>query len=195
LDAEQSPERAFHDFVNKFAQLCDTERGGNTITALTVIQYPDHIQYRFTSNQRHREELDRTQIFIASILNALGKAERGDLLSITSNILRKSVSFTRPRVQYYVNALKRQVTSCISGCQTENADECKCNDINLISDILPLSSARLVLRELQSLQEKLLFSNVAGLKDDDCECFDSIFMFHAEWSISFSALRKLAETY
>jgi hypothetical protein len=84
------------------------------------------------------EQLDRTQIFIASILNALGKAESRDLLSITSNILRKSVSFTRPRIQYYVNALKRQVTSCISGCQTENTDECKCNDINVISEILLL---------------------------------------------------------
>jgi hypothetical protein len=125
LDAEQSPERAFHDFVNKLAQLCDIERGGNTVTALTVLQYPDRIEYRFTSNQRDREGLDYTRNFITSILNALGEAKKHDFLRITSSILRKSLSFTRPRVQPYVDALKKQVTSCISVCRTENTDECK----------------------------------------------------------------------
>jgi hypothetical protein len=46
---------------------------------------------------------------------------------------------------------------------------------------LTSASAGLVLGELQNLQEKLLFSNLAGLKDDDCEYFTSLFMLQAEY--------------
>ncbi|KAE9363186.1 hypothetical protein N431DRAFT_357094 [Stipitochalara longipes BDJ] len=148
--AEQSPERAFHDFVNKLAQLCDIERGGKTVTALAVLKYPDHIQYRFTSNQRKSVELDRTQEFITSILFALGKAEEPDFQHLTSNILRKSLSFTRPRVEPYVKALKKEVISCIGVCGAENTDE-----------------SRSILEALQKLQGKLLFSSVSGLNDDE----------------------------
>jgi hypothetical protein len=132
-EAAQSPERAFHDFVNKLAQLCDTERGGKTVTALTVLQYPDHIQYRFTVNNREVVELDRTQKFITSTLSSLAKAERHDVHSITSNILRASLSFARSRVEAYVNALKKEIVSCISASRREDTDECKYSELKVIS--------------------------------------------------------------
>jgi len=134
FEAEQSPEKAFHNFTNKFAQLCDIERGGKTVTALAVLQYPDHIQYRFTSNQREQEELDYTQAFITSVLFALGRAEGCDVQDLTSSILRKSLSFTRPRVQIYMNSLKREVTSCISECGVEKTQEGTCKDLGVISE-------------------------------------------------------------
>ena len=134
FQAEQSPEKAFHNFLNKFAQLCDIERGGKTVTALAVLQYPDHIQYRFTSNQREQEELDYTQAFITSVLFALGRAEGCDVQDLTSSILRKSLSFTRPRVEIYVNALKKEVTSCIGECGAEKAQEGTYKDLAVISE-------------------------------------------------------------
>jgi hypothetical protein len=134
FQTEQSPEHAFHNFVNKLAQLCDIERGGKTITALGVLQYPDHIQYRFTSNQRESEELDCTKEFITSLLLALGKAEGSDFQALASSILRKSLSFTRPRVEPYVKALKKEVTSCIGACGTENTHEGTYKDLGVISE-------------------------------------------------------------
>jgi hypothetical protein len=142
-DAEKSPEHGFHDFVNKLAQLCDIERGGKTVTALAVLQYPDHIQYRFTSNNRETRELDDTQKFITTILNALGKAEKRNVQGIASNILRTSLCFTRPRVEAYVKTMKNEVTRCISATQKENTGECKYNDLDLILVILFLISAQL----------------------------------------------------
>jgi hypothetical protein len=114
LDVEKSSEHGFHDFVNKLAQLCDIERGGKTDTALAVLQYLDYIQYRFTSYNRETEELDHTQKFITTILSALGRVEKHNVQGITSNILRTSLCFTRPRVEADVKTLKNEVTRCIS---------------------------------------------------------------------------------
>jgi hypothetical protein len=153
LDAEKSPEHGFHDFVNKLAQLCDIERGGKTVTALAVLQYPDHIQYRFTSNNREPGELNRTQKFITTILNALDRAEKRNAQGITSNILRTSLCFTRPRVEGYVKALKDEVARCISAIQRENTDECKCHNLELISVILLFSQLDPYSGSLRSYKE------------------------------------------
>ena len=131
--AEQSPENAFHDFVNKLCQLCDIERGGKTVTALAVLEYPDRIQYRFTSNQRDRDELDCTQAFIETILSTLGNAEAENFQALTSSILRVSFSFTRPRVKVYMNALKKEVASCMRKCEAENTHEGTHKDHGIIS--------------------------------------------------------------
>jgi hypothetical protein len=136
LDGEQSPERAFHDFVNKLAQLCDIERGGRTVTSLTVLQEPDHIEYRFASNDRTTEELNHARDFILSILNALGRAGKYDLQPFISHILRKSLCFARSRVEPYVKALKKEVTLCSNEIQRENTDECEYNTLIMVSEIL-----------------------------------------------------------
>jgi hypothetical protein len=180
LDAEQSPKQAFHDFVNKLAQLCDIKRGGETVTAFTVLEFPDHIQYRFTSNHRESEDFSLTQRFVTSILNALGRAERHELQDMTSTILRTFLPFTRPRVEAYVNLLKKQTIICISSTEGENTHECEFNDLGVISRILLYVSARLICKELKGLQGKLLFSNDVGLKDDDCEYFAPVHVLDAE---------------
>jgi hypothetical protein len=162
LDAEKSPERGFHDFVNKLAQLCDIERGGKTITALAVLQYYDCVHYRFTSNNREDWELDHTKNFIKTILNALGAAEKHSVQSLTSNILRTSLCFTRPRVKGYAKALNKEVTSCISAIREENTDECKCNDLGLISVILLISQLDQYSGSLRSCKENCSSATMRG---------------------------------
>jgi hypothetical protein len=132
LNAVQSPERAFHCFVNKLGQLCDSERGGNTVTAFVVLQFPDRIQYRFASNQQESEDLIRAQTFTTYVLQTLGRADGDELQGMTSHILRKSLSFTKPRVEVYVKALKKQAASCISACAREDTDECESENQILI---------------------------------------------------------------
>lgn len=39
-----SPEELFKDFVNKLCQICDSKHGGTTVTAISVLQYPDRVQ-------------------------------------------------------------------------------------------------------------------------------------------------------
>ncbi len=133
LDGEQSPERAFHDFVNKLSQLCDIERGGKTVTSLVVLQGFDHVEYRFTSNDRTAEELNHAQKFITSILNALSKGTKDNAQAFISHILQKSLCFARPRVEIYVKALKKEVPSCINTIRGENTDECEYHNFDVVS--------------------------------------------------------------
>jgi hypothetical protein len=42
--SSHSPEELFKDFVNKLCQICDNKRGGDVVTAICVLQYPDRVQ-------------------------------------------------------------------------------------------------------------------------------------------------------
>jgi len=124
-DMTQSLEHIFQRFVNTLAQLCDSGKGGNTVTAFTVLQHPDHIEYRFTSNQRDTEDFIRTQNFTSSILHILGNMQEHEKQSVVSNILRRSLSFNRSRVTVDVKILKAQAEKCINACKIVNTDECE----------------------------------------------------------------------
>lgn len=39
-----SPDELFKDFVNKLCQICDNKPRGSTVTAISVLQYPDRVQ-------------------------------------------------------------------------------------------------------------------------------------------------------
>lgn len=39
-----SSEEFFKDFVNKLCQICDNRPGGNAVTAISVLHYPDRVQ-------------------------------------------------------------------------------------------------------------------------------------------------------
>ena len=134
-DMAQSPEHTFQWFVNTLAQLCDSEKGGKTVTAFTVMQYPDGIEYRFTSNQRDTEDFIRTQDFASSILHILGNMQGCEKQSVISNILRKSLSFSRSRVTVEVRILKARAEECISACKIENTDECEYEDLGFASKL------------------------------------------------------------
>ena len=125
LGVTQSPKLDFHCFVNKLAQLCDSDKNGDTVTAVVVLQYPDRIQYRFASNQRKEDDLIRTQSYLENILKSLGATDVGDLTFLSSHILRKVISFTRPRISAYVKSLKENTPLCISDCQRDNTQECR----------------------------------------------------------------------
>lgn len=39
-----SPEELFKDFINKLCQICDNKPGGDTVTAISALGYPDRVQ-------------------------------------------------------------------------------------------------------------------------------------------------------
>lgn len=125
LDMAETPEHAFHRFVNKLGQLCDSERNGKTVTAFVVLRFPDRIQYRFASNQQEEPELVRAQAFIMDVLKTLGTADGDELQDRTSHILRNLLSFTRPKVEAYIKSLKRNSALCIAVCIGEGTKDCE----------------------------------------------------------------------
>jgi hypothetical protein len=130
-DMTQSPKHTFQWFVNTLAQLCDSGKGGKTVTAFTVLKHPNHIEYRFTSNQRGTEEFIQAQDFTLSILNILGSMQEQEKQSVISDILRRSLSFSRSRVTVELKLLKTRAEECIRACKLEETDECEYEELSL----------------------------------------------------------------
>ncbi|KAK7733312.1 hypothetical protein SLS53_008209 [Cytospora paraplurivora] len=109
----QTSQQLFRSFLNNLAQICDNDRGGNTVTAVVAIQYPDHVQYRFASNQRTENELALVKAFIKDILESLATWTKAASRTIEGVILRKIIAFNRPRLQLYVRAICSHSQECL----------------------------------------------------------------------------------
>jgi hypothetical protein len=125
-----SRKQIFFCFVNKLAHVCDSRKGGKTVTSFVVLQ-PGSIEYRFGSNGRKPAELRRVRNYITEILNTLGeaagddikKAARNSKHSIFCHILGKIVLFNRPRIEGYARTLAEQIDFCTDEVEDDDSDE------------------------------------------------------------------------
>ncbi|KKY32120.1 hypothetical protein UCDDA912_g07899 [Diaporthe ampelina] len=108
-----SPEELFKDFVNKLCQICDNKPGGSVVTAISVLQYPDRVQYRFASNQRSENDLLKVKTYLDGILETLKAHTAASTTPLTASILRKIIAFNRPRLQCYIKHLSSQTQRCL----------------------------------------------------------------------------------
>ncbi|KAL2259065.1 hypothetical protein VTK26DRAFT_7391 [Humicola hyalothermophila] len=121
---DMEPREAFRCFVNKLAQVCDNQRGGNTVTAFAILQ-PGRIEYRFASNRRTNEELHQTSRYVEDLLTTLGNAspqvfqDATQRLALFSEIMGKVLAFNRPRLRFYLSALCENVELCINVSKLE----------------------------------------------------------------------------
>lgn len=123
-DTIRSPESAFKCFVNKLGHICDSERGGATVTAFAVLQLPNGgIQYRFASNQLSQDYLDITRRYITVLLNLLGQTVNENLRSIDSRILRMALDYCSSRVSVYIRRLDSDLSYCIELCEQDRESE------------------------------------------------------------------------
>ncbi|KAM7217515.1 hypothetical protein V8F06_007146 [Rhypophila decipiens] len=113
----KTPKDEFFCFVNKLAQICDSERGGDTITAFSVLQ-PGSIQYRFASNNRSHSDLEKVREYITNILTTLGQTPDEPLETIREDILGKVMMFNRARVENYVGGVLKELDFCIHACES-----------------------------------------------------------------------------
>lgn len=142
-----TPDQLFHDFMNKMAQICDSRPRGETVTAAVALQYPDRVQYRFASNQRSENELQRVRLFVIDILDTLQGLTEESMKPIKAKILQKVVAFNRPRLQVYVKAVATKSEICL---QTTG----------LASDVD---------EKLEGLQSLSMLANDAELDEDTCK--------------------------
>lgn len=128
--APRSRKQSYFVFVNKLAQICDSKRGGDTVTAFAILQ-PNDVQYRFASNKRSAGDLKKVQTYITDILTILGKASNEDIrkaiwnrqIPIFSVILQKIIKFNRRRLVTYIKEIANHSGSCIEGARNETATE------------------------------------------------------------------------
>jgi len=140
-------------FVNKLAHICDSRKGGKTVTAFAVLQ-PGSIEYRFGSNERKPAELAKVRTYITGILTTLGNASRENIRNAAGNsenpifcqIFSRIIIFNRPRIESYARVLLRQLPFCIDEVENDDSDEC-----TLLSQVEPMP-----VKVLKTLQHKTL---------------------------------------
>lgn len=122
--------QTFYCFVDKLGHICDSRKGGKTVTAFAILQ-SGRIEYRFTSNHRTAKKLGAVRQYITEILTSLGDAtaeEIKDALKkrgspLFTQILGKIIRFNRQRVEHYALKVRTQLGFCADEVERDNSEE------------------------------------------------------------------------
>lgn len=120
---DTSLEANFKDFVNRLSQFCDVKLGGDFVTAFTVLEFPDRIQYRFACNRTNKEQLEKTAAFVSDLLVTLRHVVQSSPpppVGLEQILLEKVLAHCRMRVRSYLRAFKAACRECIA---TQPADQ------------------------------------------------------------------------
>ncbi|KAK1963210.1 hypothetical protein LY78DRAFT_717498 [Colletotrichum sublineola] len=127
---QREPEQTFQAFVYKLAHVCDSVKGdrGGTITSVMVLEprFPENeiVEYRFASNNRTTNELEKTSEFMSSLLGHLRTATfPNDEPAMWRRLLCLILGFNRSRIASYLTAIRKEVQSCLTKCSITDDDE------------------------------------------------------------------------
>ncbi|TDZ16498.1 hypothetical protein Cob_v010677 [Colletotrichum orbiculare MAFF 240422] len=117
-DSLATQAQAFHCFVDKLAQVCDNERGGDTVTACAILKTPQGPEFILASNGRDEDKLQEVKEFAESLLdfassNPLGLSQKPLVKQVLWRILR----FNLPRVAVYLDKVAEHLDACIADCE------------------------------------------------------------------------------
>lgn len=154
-------DKTFKDFVNRLCQFCDVKRGGDTVTAATVLELKNGIQYRFACNRRNPTQLSKARDYVIDLLGTLRDATSTDA-DLRFRLLSKVLGFCRDRVQFYLRHLKDASRACIGTgpAEVEYRDQ------------------------LRRLEEATRHDDFDSLDDDACKCWPSRVHSRAQSSYS-----------
>lgn len=132
-DLETAPADVFKTFVNKLGHICDSAKGGDTVTAFAILQLGT-IQYYFTSNQRDEEDYQRTSQYITDVLKELDRVRDDELFSrnagdgrlpVCLQLLRMIIRFNQSRIKGYICRMREELDFCINFVREDRSDEGK----------------------------------------------------------------------
>jgi hypothetical protein len=119
-------EDIFHAFVYKLAHVCDSDKGGRSVTAIMILRGGSGaVQYYFASNQREQEELDTTKDFIGKLLQQVGEtpAKSSNHGPLFDKVLQSVLIFNRPRLTIYWKSLMFQARDCLENCSRLESED------------------------------------------------------------------------
>lgn len=120
--------KAFQFFINKLAQVCGNERGGDTITALAVLQGSCGPHYVFGFNAKDTRALETTKNFAQELLDLVGKSpEDLKAAALGKRVLWFILSFNIARLREYLQYLGMAVQECLESCRRKEEDEGRCH--------------------------------------------------------------------
>jgi hypothetical protein len=104
----------FQIFLCKLAQILDSRKGGDTVTALVALQGTDGPEYLFTSNNLKDGEFKSAEDFLSGFLQLIG--ENPDDLNekaVQKRALWEILEFNFSRVDYYLTRILVSIRDCI----------------------------------------------------------------------------------
>ncbi|KAK7976629.1 hypothetical protein PG989_015092 [Apiospora arundinis] len=138
-------------FTNKLAQILDKERGGRTVTALTILQRNRRPIYVIASNLRKQDELDEAQRFLKKLLSFVhDNPLQLNPKPLYKRVLGRIILFNLLRIQAYLVNLRMYLSTCIDDCGKRGQTQ----------EVLELE------HELQTLQNKASFPMELGTDNE-----------------------------
>lgn len=108
-------EERFYTFVDKLSHVCDTTKGGTTVTSVVVMVRGSTVLYVFGCNQISDSVLQKTEIFMRKLLSLIASPNDVENTEIRrkKEVHRHVLLFNRPRVERYLSHLKEYIEACI----------------------------------------------------------------------------------
>lgn len=126
--SNNSFEATFKDFVNRLSQFCDIKLGGDSVTAFTVLDLQDRVQYRFACNKMNKSRLTKMSDFVTDLLTALRTTTNLDG-KLKQVLMERVLDHCRTRVHSYLGAFKAACRACL---ETKPADRGIVDQLNIL---------------------------------------------------------------
>ncbi|KAK2931886.1 OTT_1508-like deaminase [Fusarium oxysporum f. sp. vasinfectum] len=124
FDNLQSDSEAFRVLVNKLAHVCDNERGGNSVTAMTILEGTNGPEFVLAANRKDEEETRATARFVTNLLQLAGQNPQ----NLSSDALEKRVlwmilAFNMPRITEYKDKLDKALGLCLEDHERRQSED------------------------------------------------------------------------
>ncbi|KAL0766478.1 hypothetical protein CaCOL14_010923 [Colletotrichum acutatum] len=116
----------FQAFVYKLAHVCDSTpgNGGATVTSIMLLHGSEgtNVEYHFASNQRSADDLGNVRAYIQYLLQRVDRASTsGETSELRKDLLNAILWFNRPRINYYIFRLEKDMQRCIDDVLNEES--------------------------------------------------------------------------
>ncbi|KAJ4271328.1 hypothetical protein NW762_000030 [Fusarium torreyae] len=121
-DRPKTEEQRYHRFLHRIASVCDSTKGGKTVTSVTILDGEERFTYIFGCNQISMGELSKTQKFITDLLRKLSgsyKLKNDEKTLVRNDVLKMILVFNLPRIDCYLRDLKSQLVDCLDYCERQ----------------------------------------------------------------------------
>ncbi|KAK1995943.1 hypothetical protein LX36DRAFT_692269 [Colletotrichum falcatum] len=110
-------------FLCRLAQVCDSEKGGGTITALVALKAAGGPKYLLASNSRKESGYESALKFLGDLLGFVGRnPERLAEKALKKKVLWRILEFNFPRVDYYLRQIVAAVGESGMGLTAKGTD-------------------------------------------------------------------------
>ena len=104
-------------FLGKLAQICDSKRGGETITAVVCLKGRDGPEYILGSNARQGSDSSNCVSYLTDLLNyVIMNPDALQDKALRKQVLWRILEFNIGRVGLYLKALFETLERCIDNC-------------------------------------------------------------------------------